>query len=219
MCGGGGGGGINRWLVDSPHKRARCAESLSMPCHHHHVKGSPRTYTPLQWRHNGCESVPNQQPHDCLLKCLFRRKSKKTSKPRVTGLCEGNSTVTGEFLAQMASNVDNVSIWWRHHACCRKLILPPNTFLWIYNYRADLHDDKWLKMGVVVVVKIVHTCLKIRNTCDFLSVIFAIIKGFQITYLSVLKYGIFMTFVSVIYTIIKISNYFFAFRRVKEANT
>ena len=28
----------------------------------------------------------------------------------------GNSPVTGEFPAQMASNTENVSIWWRHHA-------------------------------------------------------------------------------------------------------
>ena len=33
----------------------------------------------------------------------------------VTGLCAGNSSVTGEFLAQMASYTVNVSIWWRHH--------------------------------------------------------------------------------------------------------
>ena len=43
------------------------------------------------------------------------RKSKKTSKLRVTGLCEGNSPVTGEFPAQRASYAENVSIWWRHH--------------------------------------------------------------------------------------------------------
>ena len=40
---------------------------------------------------------------------------KKTSKLRVTGLCAGNSPVTGEFPAQMASKAENVSIWWRHH--------------------------------------------------------------------------------------------------------
>ena len=28
----------------------------------------------------------------------------------------GNSPVTGEFPSQMASNPENVSIWWRHHA-------------------------------------------------------------------------------------------------------
>ena len=43
------------------------------------------------------------------------RRSKKTSKSRVTGLCAGNSPGTGEFPAQMASNAENVSIWWRHH--------------------------------------------------------------------------------------------------------
>ena len=41
--------------------------------------------------------------------------SKKTSKLRVTGLCAGNSPGTGEFPAQMASDAENVSIWWRHH--------------------------------------------------------------------------------------------------------
>ena len=69
----------------------------------------------LRWRHNGCDSVSNHQPHHCLLNRLFRRRSKKTSKFRVTGLCAGNSPGTGEFSAQMASNAENVSIWWRHH--------------------------------------------------------------------------------------------------------
>ena len=46
---------------------------------------------------------------------LFKRRSKKTSRVRVTGLCAGNSPVTGEFPTQLASNAENVSIWWRHH--------------------------------------------------------------------------------------------------------
>ena len=45
------------------------------------------------------------------------RRSKKTPKLRVTGLCAGNSPVTGEFAAQMASNAESVSSWWRHHEC------------------------------------------------------------------------------------------------------
>ena len=69
----------------------------------------------LRWRHNGRDSVSNHQPHDCLLNRLFRRRSKKTSELRVTGLCAGNSPVIGEFPAQMACNAKNVSIWWRHH--------------------------------------------------------------------------------------------------------
>ena len=35
---------------------------------------------------------------------------KKTSKLRVTGLCEGNSPVAGEFPTQRASNAEKVSI-------------------------------------------------------------------------------------------------------------
>ena len=70
---------------------------------------------PLQWRHNGRDGVSNHQSHDCLLNRLLRRRSKKTSELRVTGLCAGNSPGTGEFPAQMASYAENVSIWWRHH--------------------------------------------------------------------------------------------------------
>ena len=69
----------------------------------------------LQWRHNGSYSVSNHQPHDCLINRLIRRRSKKTLKLRVTGVCVGNSPGTGEFSAQMASNAENFSIWWRHH--------------------------------------------------------------------------------------------------------
>ena len=73
---------------------------------------------PLQWRHNECDCVSNHQPHDCLLNRLFRQRSKKTLKLRVTGLCAGNSPVTGEFTAQMVSNAEDALIWWRHHAMC-----------------------------------------------------------------------------------------------------
>ena len=70
----------------------------------------------LRWRHNGHDGVSNHQPHHCLLNRLFGCRPKKTSKLRVTGLCAGNSPETGEFPAQMASNAENVSIWWRRHA-------------------------------------------------------------------------------------------------------
>ena len=45
----------------------------------------------LRWRQNGRDSVSNHQPRHCLLSLLFGRRSKKTSKLRVTGLCVGNS--------------------------------------------------------------------------------------------------------------------------------
>ena len=69
----------------------------------------------IQWRHNGRDGVSDHQPRDCSFNRLFRRGSKETSKLRMTGLCVGNSTVTGEFPAQRASYAENVSIWWRHH--------------------------------------------------------------------------------------------------------
>ena len=45
----------------------------------------------LHWHHNDHDGVSNHQLHGCLLNCLFRCRSKKTSKLRITGLCEGNS--------------------------------------------------------------------------------------------------------------------------------
>ena len=60
----------------------------------------------------------NHQPRDCLLNCLFRRRSKKYQKRRVTGLCVWNLPVIDVFTAQRASNAENVSIWWRHHYLC-----------------------------------------------------------------------------------------------------
>ena len=72
-------------------------------------------YMALQWRHNEHTSVSNHQPNDYLLNGLFGRRTKVTSKLRVTGLCVGNSPGTGEFPAQKASYAENVSIWWRHH--------------------------------------------------------------------------------------------------------
>ena len=46
---------------------------------------------------------------------FIRAQIKENIKAHVTGLCAGNSTGTGEFPAQMVSNAETVSIWWRHH--------------------------------------------------------------------------------------------------------
>ena len=79
----------------------------------HYTKN--HTFITLQWRHNGRDGASNHQPLDCLLNRLFGRRLKKTAKLRITGLCAENSPVTGEFPAQVASNAENVSIWWRRH--------------------------------------------------------------------------------------------------------
>ena len=87
-----------RVTVNSPQHRslsfriaARAQDMISThrgmdASHHRDVLG-----TTLQWRHNDHGSVSNHQPHGCLLNRLFRRRSKKTSKLRGTGLCVGNS--------------------------------------------------------------------------------------------------------------------------------
>ena len=55
---------------------------------------------------NGRDGVSNHQPHHSLLNRLFGGRWKKTLKLRVTGLCAGNSPVTGEFPVQMGSNAE-----------------------------------------------------------------------------------------------------------------
>ena len=74
---------------------------------------------------------------ECLFNCLFRRRSKKTSKLRVTGLCEGNSPITGEFPSQRVTKAGKVSSWWRHHVevhLDRRLIAPLGVSLYfLYN--------------------------------------------------------------------------------------
>ena len=59
----------------------------------------------LQWRLHECDGLSNHRRLLCLFNCWFRRRSEKTSKLRVTGLCVGNSPVTGKFRAQKANNV------------------------------------------------------------------------------------------------------------------
>ena len=66
-----------------------------------------------QWRHNEHQCVSNHLCHNCLRNRLFGRRSKKTSKLRVTGLCEGNPPA---FPSQISSNAENISTLWRYHA-------------------------------------------------------------------------------------------------------
>ena len=112
---------IMKWTINLKKKWSSCRWFDTPWRNGHHVAGDifkriqcKSSYS-LQWRHNERDSVSNHQPYDCLFNCLFRRRSKKTSKLRATGLCMGNSPVTSEFPTQRASNAENISIWWRHH--------------------------------------------------------------------------------------------------------
>ena len=116
---------VTSWIHDFIHffGRNSCMQAiLSVGCNYSYLTTidiclsmAPNSLISFHWRHNGHDGVSNHQPHDCLLNRLFRRRSKKISKLRVTNLCAGNPPVTGEFLAQRATNAENVSIWWRHH--------------------------------------------------------------------------------------------------------
>ena len=54
----------------------------------------------LQWRHNERDDVSNHRRFECLFNRLFRRRSKKSSKLRVTGLRGGNTLVARAFPTQ-----------------------------------------------------------------------------------------------------------------------
>ena len=65
------------------------------------------------WRHER-DGVSNHQRLDCLLNCLFRRRSKKKSKLRVTGLCKGNPPVDSPRKGPVRRKFfpfDDVSMW------------------------------------------------------------------------------------------------------------
>ena len=59
------------------------------------------TRNALHWRHNERDGVSNHQSRDCLLNRLFRRRSTKTSKLRITGLYVGNSPQKGPVRRKM----------------------------------------------------------------------------------------------------------------------
>ena len=70
--------------------------------------------TPLQWRHDGRDSVSNHHPHDCLRNRLFRRKSKKASKLHVTDICVGNSPHKWPVTRKMFPFDDVIMSWLLH---------------------------------------------------------------------------------------------------------
>ena len=93
-----------KWLKFNSVKRGRRGD------------GYIRTCVPLQWRHNECDGVSNHRHLACSPKRVYRHRSKKTSKLPVTDLCRRKSPMTGGFPWQRASNTENASVWWRHHA-------------------------------------------------------------------------------------------------------
>ena len=116
------------------------------------------------------QGVSNHLCLDCFFNCLFRPRSKKKNL-RTTGLCEGNSSVTGEFLVRRASNAGKVSIRWRRHvsshhapcnesnncinvvlsALCLPFLLKKNDAQYVktYGYFCKVYDITWNMTGLV----------------------------------------------------------------------
>ena len=82
-----------------------------------------KSWSPLQWRHNERDGVSNHQPYDCLLMRLFRQRSKKTSKLRVTGFVRGihrwpvNSPHKGPVTRKMFPFDDIFMAFGEHDEC------------------------------------------------------------------------------------------------------
>ena len=91
----------------------------------------------------------------------------KMSKLRITGLCAGNSPGIGEFPGQRTSNVENVSIWWRHHGIStpEQVVLEDTGKIYKYQVTAKL-----LKLvSVDCIIHMAHQYYK--STIYFIKII------------------------------------------------
>ena len=87
----------------------------------------------LQWPRNERDGVSNHQRLDCLLSRLFRRRSKKTSKLRVTGLSVGNSPHKGPVTRKMFPFDDVIMYFFPEQRADDQHHEPRHTvLLWIF---------------------------------------------------------------------------------------
>ena len=91
----------------------------------------------LQWRHNKRDGMLNHRRLDCLLNRLFRRRSKKTPKHRVTGLCDRWIPRTNDQQRGFFS-FDDVIMFYLcscHGKCNIMIIGPAITRLWCNSFK------------------------------------------------------------------------------------
>ena len=86
----------------------------------------------LQWRHNEHQDVPNHRRLECLSMRLFRLTSKKTSKPAVLALCEGNTR---------DNNAESVSMRWCHHVTGHNTIVQQEPWYNVTQYLVTFYHD------------------------------------------------------------------------------
>ena len=106
---------------------------------------SVRIFT-LQWRHNGPDGVSNHQPQACLLNRLFMRRSNKTSKVRVTGLCLGIHRWPEHTMVLFTSLARKT--WWQFKMCSLgSLRLSTRTPI-VKLLCCERHRDRWLYVNI-----------------------------------------------------------------------
>ena len=123
-----------------------------------------------QWRHNDHDSVSNHQPHGCLLKRLYMRWSKKTSKLCVTGLCEGNSpgSVNSPHKGPVARKMfpfDDAIMSSQNHGPISRMIFFHRNLISVGTFSVS-HSDTVIVQNVAHDTIIVLLCHGIIFSCD-----------------------------------------------------
>ena len=119
-----------------------------------------RVRVTLQWRHNLCDDVSNLPLLDCLLNRLFRS---RTSKLRVTGLCEESSPVMSLWVdGHDLGEVLLILLYW-YRANIR------STFETINTHCVDINVMGERQEGVDKVHHLTHIFHSVRSACSALS--------------------------------------------------
>ena len=124
----------------------------------------------LHWHHNGRDGFSNHETQP-----FTQAQIKENVKLCVTGLCVGNSPVTGEFPHKYP--VKRKTFWWRHHDG-----LGMQHTLWTnvptYIYSAESYTSSWnfgfifnvalryctkLSRKICVSVLVEHTCMQVSR--------------------------------------------------------
>ena len=77
-----------------------------------------------------------------------------------------NSLLTGEFPAQMASNAEKVSIWWRHHALHRTFVTNHNTESEVLSRRGERWGFSQMHHHYM---NPEYSCFKIATSWDWIN--------------------------------------------------
>ena len=138
-----------------------------------------KTSATLQWRHNERNGVSNHRRLDCLFKRLFRRRSKKTSKHCVTGLCERNSTVAGQFpkepFARKMFSFDDITT--KKHQLAIHLVLNDVDFVMIFCFISEVNPRPKHAPEVITFFQLIFVIFDISHWKFCRAHLYAHLKG------------------------------------------